>query len=473
MRDSRLNRDQQKAVEVCAAALEANGWARLEGPAGTGKTFTANSIVSEFQPTKTLGVSTSHVAARVLRGRVPFPVTTIAAAMYRHELDWTAAAEKAKKLLDKAVEKGEVVPDTDEYQRRYKMDVERKMKDAFRLDHYNAPVMALTGDDLLVVDEHSMVKPEVLPYLEQRTVCPILLLGDSFQLPPPGHPVGAFEGIGITHELTQIMRGGGTNIPEIAMRFRRNQARFMDGDYGEFLVRTVSRDFMQVSARQWTYLADTFDVIIAPFHRTRMHVTKSIRRALFQCGVDRPIMQGDRFLVKRRNVYGLEKSMILTVGKELAFPPDDAEPPPPGLLRLDIIDLDLLREFWQYRERHLAMEVPDELPPEPLLFPRSMLEWAYSATSRSHGYDAALATARSEVEFYLEKIGEHMATILEYGWAVTVHSIQGAEYERVAFLYPGWGNSPDGLEARRLVYTAITRAKKKILFLRSERFLFG
>lgn len=473
MRDSRLNRDQQRAVEACAAALDSEGWARLEGPAGTGKTFTANSIVAEFQPKQTLGVSTSHVAARVLRGRVNFPVTTIAASMYRHELDATAASEKAEKLLMRDVERGALREETDEFERRYKMEVERKMKDVFRLDHFNAPVMQLTADDLLVVDEHSMVKPEVLPYLEQRTVVPVLLLGDSFQLPPPGYPVGAFEHVTITHELSQIMRGGGTNIPEIAMRFRRDQAKFQDGDYGEFLVRTVPRDFLGINARQWTYLADAFDVIIAPFHRTRMHVIKNIRRALFKCGAERPVMHGDRLLVKRRNVYGLEKSMILTVGKELAFPPDDAEPPPPGFLRLDVIDIDLLREFWQYRERALNMEVPDELPAEPLLFPRSMLEWAYGETARSHGYEAALSTARAEVEFYQDKIGEHMATILEYGWAVTVHSIQGAEYERVAFLYPGWGNSPDGLEARRLVYTAITRAKKKILFLRTERFVFG
>ncbi|MDX0230307.1 AAA family ATPase [Sinorhizobium meliloti] len=473
--DSLLRTDQLRAVEACTKALEGDRWFKLEGPAGTGKTYTVPAIVRRLQSRISIGTTVSHVATKLLAQKVPFTCRTIASLMYRHEPVITASSERARIAFERRVAKGELIPGTEEYDKAWRIGVERWMKDSFVLDNQGL-ITRLDETDILIIDEHSMVKPEVRAFLETETKCRIGLLGDSFQLPPPGASNGAFEQFPTTYELTDIVRAADTNIPDISMQFRYDKAHFADGRFGQFSMRTLpaSRgEFRSIPSDHWAYLAKNSDVIIAPLHRTRMHATVSIRQALFNCGIERPLQYGDRFLVKRRNKYGLENSMMLTLGVELDFPPPDAEPPPDDYLRLDIVDPDLIASIWNYRVKHHQAVRPDDPGPEPLIFPLSMLEWSYRGSEGAHLHDQALAKAKKQVEHYQERLGEHVATVLEYGWAVTVHAIQGAEYDRVIFLYCGWGLEPNGLEARRLAYTGITRARQRILFIRSNAGFFA
>lgn len=473
---SNLNVDQQKAVRACADILREAGWARLEGPAGTGKTYTAGNVLPQIpiHPRDVLGVTLSHTAAKQLRKRVKFAVTTVAAAMYKHIDVHTHQSEVALAALERAVAKGEVERDSERYCELYE-DMEALMDNAFVLNPEGRAAQ-LEEHQLLVIDEHSMVPPEVLPYLHENLKCPLLLLGDSFQLPPPGYREGAFVDVPITHELSTIMRGLGTNIPEIAMQFRHGTPRFMNGRYGDFGVHTLDapdREF-RLKREAWKKVGEQSDIVLAPHHRTRQHITKNVRYALYGCGLDRPVLPGDRFLVKSRNELGLEKSTLMVVGTHLAFPPPGAERID-GYLRLDIIDQELLEEFWLRRrqKKQVSGIKPERFEPEPLYFPTTMLEWAYQPGARRHGYDRALSFARSKVGRFKRKFPglvtdeRGMVAVIEYGWAVTVHSVQGGEYDRVFLFYPGWGALPTGYEARRLVYTGITRAKKNCWLLRT------
>lgn len=56
------------------------------------------------------------------------------------------------------------------------------------------------------------------------------------------------------------------------------------------------------------------------------------------------------------------------------------------------------------------------------------------------------------------EVGENYGSI-KLGWARTVHKAQGAEFHRVWFVNENW------LETRRLIYTAVTRAKVELNFL--------
>jgi hypothetical protein len=476
--ESNLNIDQQKAVRACAEIVRERGWARLEGPAGTGKTYTAGNVLPAIpiHPRDVLGVTLSHTAAKQLRSKknIKFAVTTIAAAMFKHIDVPTSQSEMAMAALEKAVVRGEVERDSERYCELFE-DAEALMDDAFVLNPEGRAAQ-LEEHQMLVIDEHSMVPPEVLPYLRQHLKCPLLLLGDSFQLPPPGYREGAFVDVPITHELTTIMRGLGTNIPDIAMRFRKGTPRFMDGRYGDFGAHTLQapdREF-RLRPEAWKKVGEQSDIVLAPHHRTRQHITKNVRHAVYGCGLERPVMPGDRFLVKSRNDFGLEKSTLMVVGKHLAIPEQDERLD--GYLRLDIIDQELLEEFWlRRRKKELVSGLkPDRFEPEPLYFPTTMLEWAYQPGARRHGYDRALSFARSKVGRFRRKYGglvtdeRGMVAVLEYGWAVTVHSVQGGEYDRVFLFYPGWGALPTGYEARRLVYTGITRAKRTCWLLRTS-----
>lgn len=475
---SLLNPDQAVAVKKCATVLRDGGWARLEGPAGTGKTRSAGAVLPSvpIKPREVLGATLSHTAAKQLRKseHVKFTVTTIAASMYKHIDVPTRQSDMAIHAIEKAIGRGELERDSERYLELME-DAESLMDDAFVLNPEGRAV-SLEAHQMLVIDEHSMVPPEVLPYLQERLNCPLLLLGDSFQLPPPGFREGAFVDVPITHELSTIMRGLGTNIPEIAMRFRKGSPRFMDGSYGDFGVHTLNAPNREFRLREsaWKRIGENSDIILAPHHQTRMHIVKNVRHALYGCGLERPILPGDRFLVKSRNDFGLEKSTLMTVGKELAFPPRGVEIPP-GFLRLDIVDQEMLAEFWLSRlfKKLVSGRKPETLPPEPLYFPTTMLEWAYQQSGARHGYDRALSLARSRVGRFRRKFPgllsdeSGMVAVIEYGWAVTVHSVQGGEYDRVFLFYPGWGALPTGYEARRLVYTGITRARRHIRLLRT------
>ena len=57
----------------------------------------------------------------------------------------------------------------------------------------------------------------------------------------------------------------------------------------------------------------------------------------------------------------------------------------------------------------------------------------------------------------------------EPGWAITIHKSQGSEYDTVAIVLPRTGG--DRLLTRRLLYTALTRARRKIILLATEQAL--
>lgn len=61
------------------------------------------------------------------------------------------------------------------------------------------------------------------------------------------------------------------------------------------------------------------------------------------------------------------------------------------------------------------------------------------------------------------------ATMLPHhslGWAMTIHKSQGSEYDHVAIVLPRQGG--DALLTRRLLYTALTRARRRITLLATE-----
>jgi exodeoxyribonuclease V alpha subunit len=57
-------------------------------------------------------------------------------------------------------------------------------------------------------------------------------------------------------------------------------------------------------------------------------------------------------------------------------------------------------------------------------------------------------------------------------WAMTVHKSQGSEFERVALLLPEIGpGGPSPVATRELVYTGVTRARKRVdLFASGDAF---
>src|SRR5690606_26083251 len=62
-----------------------------------------------------------------------------------------------------------------------------------------------------------------------------------------------------------------------------------------------------------------------------------------------------------------------------------------------------------------------------------------------------------------EAVGvKHRADGLDFGWTITVHKYQGCETDVVVFVI---SKSFGGFVNRNMVYTAITRAKKKVIII--------
>ena len=305
---------------------------------------------------------------------------------------------------------------------------------------------------LLVVDEFSQLSRPERKWLDNHGgSIPILLLGDDFQLPPIQGEAGAFDDIPTSGHLTKIMRGNGS-IAAFATPLRKGPCGYDDGVYGDIVLRTCG--LRDIPREWWQRIKLGSDAVIAPMHWQRALATRILRGVgLSNVRQPPPVIEGDKLLVRRR-FDRFFNGEILTVGRELIIPDGGiTQGVPKGYGRLLI--------------SHSGNGV---------IFPLSMLNWAYHSSAGNfydHGRYLRIARAEgAEYELYFNNKGQAWS-VFEYGHAITIHSSQGCEFDNVTVLYGGWQSTVtpwldiDGLEARRVLYTAITRAKSKLFLIRT------
>lgn len=265
----------------------------------------------------------------------------------------------------------------------------------------------LKGASLLVLDEVSMVGTAIAQDLLSFQV-PILALGDPAQLPPV-RDGGYFTEATPDVMLTEVHRQA-LDSPVLALATKVRQGEPIEyGDYGSSrVVRKGVLSIQELAAH---------DQVICGRNATRHAVNARIRKEVMGFENHLPVA-GDK-LVCRRN----DRDTGLLNGTQWT------------VMAAEVLDAD-----------RVQLDILDPTASEPYAFP--VVAHRHHFEGRAH--EIAPWDAREAQHF-------------EYGYVVTAHTAQGSGWPSVAVIDESACFKQD---ARRHLYTSITRASERVTVIR-------
>lgn len=270
---------------------------------------------------------------------------------------------------------------------------------------------------LIFLDECAMVNDKMRMDLESFGV-PIVMCGDQNQLPPVFGTSSILDNPDFV--LHQIMRQAeGDPIVHLSQCVL-NDTPIEFGDYGK------SRVVRSVDVNR-NILTD-YDIILCAKNKTREDLNDRIRYEILGYE-DRIPRIGDK-VICRHNDWDEELDGIFLTNGLVGY----LENVNLCSIHRDVIYVDFRPDF---------MESP---------FEKLMLDYYYMKsdwkTRKDYGWN-----------------GKNNLELFEYGYAITVHLSQGSEYQNVLFMDENF-KDPESL--KRLRYTAITRAKNSLTWVKME-----
>ncbi len=269
--------------------------------------------------------------------------------------------------------------------------------------------------DLIVVDEVSMVSEEMAEDIRSFKR-PILVLGDVDGQLPPISGLGAFTNRRPDFRLHHVARVAAESpITKLAWIARRGGELALGGP--------PEARVAPLDAAAWELILNRDWQVICGKHKSRLSVT---RRAREKNGFTGSVPQPGEPIICRRNVptFGLINGDIAVVWR---ITKDEIDKPYfEAIILIDGEEREVSINRYTFEEHSR----PGLIPPD---------------ENRRHRYDRA--------DF-------------DWAYAITVYSAQGSEFENVIFiddLFAKW----DKDLRRRLIYTAITRAREKVVVFKT------
>lgn len=296
---------------------------------------------------------------------------------------------------------------------------------------------------LIVVDETSMVSDETLKDLLSYGV-KCLFCGDPAQLPPVGGSNTLLSMPCIT--LTQIVRQEENAIVRLAERARAG----LPIDYGEYGdgVAVIPRADFRRDMRRWLF--SKADQIIVGTNRTRNAVNREMRESLGIPPENLLPVDGEKIICTLNNWSRVldEKGMFHLVNGIIGkcYHVREQED---GLGQLD------------FRADFLEETVYD-LPFDAGIFTQGRYFHGYGDKACLLQNGTLVHERNTDMLRRFRIKREDAINRFEFAYAVTCHKAQGSEYD-FAIVFDESGYFENG---REWLYTAITRAKKKLLIVR-------
>lgn len=284
---------------------------------------------------------------------------------------------------------------------------------------------------LIVLDEASMVSDDVLQDILQYGV-KLLLCGDNAQLPP----VEGFNTFLKSPDFTlrQIVRQQLDN-PIIQLSELAREGKFIPyGRYGDS-VTVMSKRLLTGEKRKHCLTAA--DQIICGINKTRTSLNSEIRNIL-----NRGVLpeSGDKLICTLNNweqfIDGEYRFNLVNGIIGVAYNP--------------FYDSSSGIGFMQFKVDFL-----DEMCPEALPFDTGIF------TDNKYFYKHGDYFAKYDEDG--EPSGAYTLNRFEYGYCISCHKAQGSEFDNVVIFDESYAFKED---KNRWLYTAITRAKKKLILLR-------
>lgn len=296
---------------------------------------------------------------------------------------------------------------------------------------------------LIVVDETSMVADDTLKDLLSYGV-KCLFCGDPAQLPPVGGSNSLLSMPCIT--LTQIVRQEENAIVRLAEKARAGQP-IGYGEYGDGVAVIPRGDFTQEGRLR---LFSKADQIIVGTNRTRNAINREIRESL---GISPDALlpiDGEKMICTLNNWSRVldEKGMFHLVNGIIGKCYNVREQED-GLGQLD------------FRADFLP-DTAYDLPFDAGIFTQGRYFHGYGDKACLLQNGTLVHERNTEVLRRFKIKREDAVNRFEFAYAVTCHKAQGSEYDFVIV----FDESKYFENGREWLYTAITRAKKKLLIVR-------
>lgn len=284
---------------------------------------------------------------------------------------------------------------------------------------------------LIVLDEASMVSDAVLWDLAEFGV-KLLLCGDNAQLPP----VEGFNSYlqSPDYTLRQIVRQQLDN-PIIKLSEMAREGKFIPyGRYGDS-VAVISRRFF-TGERRRNYLLKA-DQIICGINKTRFSINEEIRA--FQGRGPLP-ETGDKLICTINNweqfIDGELKFNMVNGIIGTAYDPFYDESTGIG--------------FMQFKPDFLDGYCPEAIPFDTGIFTDGRYRYKHGDYFEKFNEDG-------------EATGAFTLNRFEYGYCISCHKAQGSEFDNAVVFDESYAFRED---KNRWLYTAVTRAKKKLILVR-------
>ena len=424
-----------KLVEFYYAA--GSTFALLEGWAGVGKTFAIQRVIETLQ-----------------------------AENPRIQIALTAPTHKALKVLDA-------------------MAVELGLEDVVLLTIYSSLGLIVTKNDvikriakaakgnfsdmdLVIVDECSMLSRQVVEELRGHAEAykiPVILMGDSFQLPPVKEGFSAaFENVQLRLRLDKIMRQEqGNPILELTASLREDIRNDTSNTvFNSKVHKGLDKGIYCLNGKAWVdsvknnFVSDEYkedpDLFrCVAWRNLRVDALNASIRKLLVGATESPYVAGER-LITKQHIYGEEGDMV-----PLATTDDEC-------LVLDIIESlhpKYLKTTVQFKVWTIRLLTPSECIVEVHLLHKDSRK-QYKTT-----LDLLVAAAHEDNRQWRAKYDfEESFASLQPPHAITVHRSQGSTFKNVFIDVVDIFRNPDEMERNKLLYVAVSRASENVICLK-------
>ena len=375
---------------------------KIAGYAGTGKTYLSSQISEELADNKIAYCAYTGKAALVMQQR-GMPATTI------HKLIYETSPEETRHVDDN----GKVF-----YRVKYKTKLKEKLD---------------PKPHIIMVDEASMIDTKILNDLLSFNI-PIIAVGDPFQLPPVQ---GKESELLINPDVTleEIMRQDeGSAIAYLAEKIRKGKPLKDDESYHDCIWQMNKSDlFNNLEIFNW---ADQF---IAARNATVNSINHQGRQFFGRTG-DLPVI-GDK-MICRRNSWD---TMLLD-----------------GKLPTALVN-GLIGYVTNVEEKQILKNLPWKS--DGFMFSTNQLNLRPSFEDTAEFTELAynpLALWENDQQ----RRNALKGIILQYAYCITCHASQGSEWDNVVLYDDSWPDKNDPTQQARWRYTGVTRAAKKLIWMR-------
>ena len=297
---------------------------------------------------------------------------------------------------------------------------------------------------LIIIDEASMVNETVLfDLLSFQVKC--LFCGDGAQLPPVSGSCPLLENPNYT--LKQIVRQAEDNpIIQVATMAREGK-RIPFGNYGD-KVCVIGRNGVSLADRKRLFLKA--DQIICGRNRTRNSLNAEIRGYKGIPQEEELPVEGEKLICTLNDwEKSLDKDERFFLVNGIIGKARDIKPSFDDLATMEFT-ADFLEE---------SVKVAFDTG----IFTKGEYTHLYGERAITLSDGTVVHESNFELLRKLRAVSEEVICRFEFAYAVTCHKAQGSEFNFVIVFDEAWAF---GEERHRWLYTAITRAKEKLLIVR-------